>query len=288
MCWTSRKNTASALSRYANPRFITIWRATRIGIHTNPSGWRGPKMARIASSTTKLKRKLASAESTLAAGRSCSGIRTFLTSGAFARIADAPDCSDVAKNVHGSSPTKRKIAYGCSPDAVIGRVRRTTPKRIQNTTSCSSGLTKFHKKPSAEPLYRARSSRHAKSTSSSRRSTSTRRSAITVEEYLERESAQEFWPLGPEPVVNLLQKSLGLNTKLARFRSGHATSDVIHRSVPARATMLEVIGRVCPTSPAQLCKSNEGQAMVVGAVDSFSVGADEISIALVSTLNCAS
>src|SRR5438093_9114067 len=180
MCWTSRKNTASALSRYANPRFITIWRATRIGIHTNPSGWRGPKIPGTARSTTKLSRKLASADSTLAAGRSCSGIRTFFTSGAFARIADAPDCSDVAKNVHGRSPTNRKIAYGCSPDAVIGRVRRTTPKRIQNTTSCSSGFTKFHKKPSAEPLYRARSSRHAKSTSSSRRSTSTRRSAITV------------------------------------------------------------------------------------------------------------
>src|SRR5438128_772274 len=46
MCWTSRKNTASALSRYANPRFITIWRATRIGIDTNPPGERGPKLAR--------------------------------------------------------------------------------------------------------------------------------------------------------------------------------------------------------------------------------------------------
>src|SRR6266550_5463400 len=156
-----------------------------------PSGWRGPKMARIASSTTKLRRKFASAESTLAAGRSWSGIRTFLTSGALARIADAPDWSDVAKKVHGRSPTKRKIAYGCSPEAVIGRVRSTTPKRIQNTTSCSSGLTKFHKKPSAEPLYRARSSRHAKSTRSSRRSTSTRRSAITGKEYFVRESGEE-------------------------------------------------------------------------------------------------
>src|SRR5207247_11359516 len=110
-------------------------------------------------------------------------MRTFLTSGAFARIADAPDWRDVAKNVHGRRPTKRKIAYGCSPDAVIGRVRRTTPNRIQNTTSCRSGLTKFHANPSAEPLYRARSSRHAKSTRSWRRSTRARRSAITVEEY---------------------------------------------------------------------------------------------------------
>jgi len=79
-------------------------------------------------------------------------MRTFLTNGALARTAEAPDWSDVAKNVHGRRPTNRKIAYGCSPDAVIGRVRRTTPKRIQNTTSCSSGLTKFHAKPSAEPL----------------------------------------------------------------------------------------------------------------------------------------
>src|SRR5438034_11283845 len=112
----------------------------------------------------KLRRKLRTADSTLAAGRSCSGIRTFLTSAAFAKIAEAPVWSDVAKKVQGRRPTKRNIAYGCSPDAVIGRVRRTTPKRIQNTTSCRRGLTKFHKKPRAEPLYRARSSRHAKST----------------------------------------------------------------------------------------------------------------------------
>ena len=96
-----------------------------------------------------------------------------------------------------------------------------------------------------------------------------------MEEYLERESAQEFWPLGPEPVVNLLQKSLGLKAKLAGFGSGDATRNVIHRSVPARSAVLEVIGRVRPTTPARLCKSNEGQAMVVGAVDSLSVGADK-------------
>src|SRR5438128_772276 len=91
----------------------------------------------------------------------------------------------------------------------------------------------------------ARSWRGAKSTSSSRRSTSTRRSAITVEEYLERESAQEFWPLGPEPVVNLLQKSLGLKAKLAGFGSGDATRNVIHRSVPA----LGSVGSNRPRSP---------------------------------------
>jgi len=37
-------------------------------------------------------------------------MRTFFTSGAFARIAEAPDWSDVAKKVQGRRPTKRKIA----------------------------------------------------------------------------------------------------------------------------------------------------------------------------------
>jgi hypothetical protein len=40
-------------------------------------------------------------------------MRTFLTSGAFERIAEAPDCSDDAKKVQGRRPTNRKIAYGC-------------------------------------------------------------------------------------------------------------------------------------------------------------------------------
>ena len=102
--------------------------------------------------TTRLRRKFASAESTLAAGSSWTGMRTFLTSAAFARITEAPDCSDVAKNVHGRRPTKRKIAYGCSPVAVCGRVRSTTPKSSQNTTSWSSGVTKFQAKPRTEPL----------------------------------------------------------------------------------------------------------------------------------------
>src|SRR2546425_9931095 len=104
-------------------------------------------MARTASRTRKLRRKFASADSTLAAGRSCSGIRTFLTRGAFARIADAPDWSDVAKNVHGSRPTKRKIAYGCSPEAGIGRGGSNAPERDQKTTNRGRGVEKVHKKP---------------------------------------------------------------------------------------------------------------------------------------------
>ena len=102
--------------------------------------------------TTRLSRKFASDESTLAAGRSCSGRRTFFTIVAFETIAAAPAWSEFAKNVHGNSPTKRNTAYACSPVSVRGRVPRITPKRIQKTTSCSSGMRKFQPKPRTDPL----------------------------------------------------------------------------------------------------------------------------------------
>src|SRR5437867_12854750 len=124
----------------------------RSGSQTRPSGWRGPKTASTARSTTRLRRKLARADRTLAAGRTCRGMRTFFTSEALARIADDPDWSEVAKNVHGKRPTNRKIAYGCSPVAVTGRLRRITPNNTQKTTSWSSGFTKFHANPRTEAL----------------------------------------------------------------------------------------------------------------------------------------
>src|SRR5438045_3808693 len=51
---------------------------------------------------TRLSRKFTSAESTLAAGRSCTGSRTFFTIEPLATIDAAPPSSELEKNVHGA------------------------------------------------------------------------------------------------------------------------------------------------------------------------------------------
>ena len=152
----------------------------RSGSTSRPSGWRGPKIASTANSTTMLRTKFASADSTLAAGSSCTGRRTFFTIAPFATIDAAPWPRQFEKNVQGMSPTNRKIGYSLGPVAVCGRFPKMTPNRIQNTPSWRSGMTKFQPKPSIEPLYRARSSRQAKSCSSWRCVRRARRSAITL------------------------------------------------------------------------------------------------------------
>src|SRR6266852_7502928 len=102
--------------------------------------------------TTRLRAKFASDDNTLAAGSSCNGSRTFFPIVAFETLDAAPDWSEFAKNVHGKRPTKRNTAYDCSPVSVRGREPRSTPNRIQNTTSCSSGMRKFQPNPRTEPL----------------------------------------------------------------------------------------------------------------------------------------
>ena len=81
----------------------------RSGTQMSPSGWRGPKTARTATSTTSEAKRFTSAESTLDAGSSCTGMRTRFTIAPFATTLAAPPWSELAKKVQGTRPVKRKM-----------------------------------------------------------------------------------------------------------------------------------------------------------------------------------
>src|SRR5947209_6134721 len=130
------------------------------------------------------------------------------------------------------------MAYGCSPLAVRGRMPSSTPNSTQNTASCDSGMRKFQANPRTEPLYRARRSRQAKSTSSWRRATSARMSAITVEASLggyttDTKHVTCGFAIGSEPTVSAGEKKSvpalapGLNENAAKPPLVYCVDDVM-------------------------------------------------------------